>query len=119
MTVSPTARLEREADRLGFKIVAYIATHYHWDHIGDKAKGVLGLKYFVDREDYPGATEPGVLAYVHEAELEAAGDKCDVSRRERMRPVRNNTELWVGIAVGETAILLHHPLPLVGVSIYQ
>eukprot|EP01052_Picozoa_sp_SAG31_P005304 SAG31_NODE_231_length_19768_cov_9.498170_2_plen_231_part_00 len=81
-----------------------IATHYHWDHIGDKERGILGLKYFVDREDFPvragsSAQPVGLPAYIHSAEAEAAISKCDIVRRERISPVENNTIVWIGDAV--------------------
>ena len=89
------AGIEAEASSLGVKIVGFVATHYHWDHIGDVGKGVLGLDYFVDREDYDGARE-GVPAYLHEVELEDAAQRCGVQRRERLRATTNGTEVWVG-----------------------
>jgi hypothetical protein len=64
--------------------------HYHWDHIGDKERGILGLGYFVDREDHPPdpaggqRASTGVPAYIHESELAAAVERVGVARPERM-----------------------------------
>ena len=87
--------LEAEAREMGLEIVGYVATHYHWDHIGDVQKGVLGMKYFVDREDYGNPT-PGVPAYVHEVELSDAAARCGIVRSERLSPTTNGTTVWVG-----------------------
>ncbi len=87
--------LESEARDMGVEIVGYVATHYHWDHIGDAKKGVLGMKYFVDREDYDGSA-PGVPAYVHEIELSDAASRCGIVRSDRLLPTTNGTTVWVG-----------------------
>ena len=64
------AGLEAEASRLGLKIVAYIATHYHWDHIGDVQKGIPGMAYFVDAKE--------TTAYIHAVEREDAITKTGI-----------------------------------------
>ena len=87
--------LETEAKEMGLTIVGFVASHYHWDHIGDVAKGVLGMKYFVDREDYA-EPAPGVPAYLHELELSDAAAKCGVVRKELLSATTNGTEVWVG-----------------------
>lgn len=87
--------IEQEARDMGLEIVGYVASHYHWDHIGDASKGVLGMKFFVDREDYA-TPAPGVPAYVHELELDDAASKCAIVRKALLTPTVNGTSIWVG-----------------------
>jgi glyoxylase-like metal-dependent hydrolase (beta-lactamase superfamily II) len=78
--------LEREAERLGLRIVAYVATHYHWDHIGDQARGVPGMEYFVDQRR--------TRAYIHAVERDAAIAKTGIrAHPELLAGVENNTEV--------------------------
>ena len=62
------------AERHGLRVVAYIATHYHYDHIGGAREPgsprIPGLREFVD--------EMGVRAYVHQIERDTAIRQCGV-----------------------------------------
>ena len=92
--------IDAEAGRLGYKVVGYVATHYHYDHIGRKeatrSPPLPGMSWFVAR---------GVPAYIHEAELEQAAQQTGVEAAS-LTPVGDGQRLRVG---GVTLRLLHTP----------
>ena len=103
------AGLEVEAARLGLTIVAFVATHYHWDHIGDRERRVPGMQYFVDRQPQhkkPPKAAPVAAAYIHELEREEAIEKCGVIYGENVIGVHNNTVVWIG---GARLRFIHTP----------
>lgn len=78
----------RRAGELGVRIVAYVATHFHWDHVGDASQGVDGLRWFVDTL--------GVPAYVAEVERDELLMRCNVTHQERVIGVAGGAVVKVG-----------------------
>ena len=62
--------IEKIADDAGYTIVAYVATHFHYDHIGDKSKGIDGMRHWVEDRKVP--------AWIHTIELDQAAAQIGV-----------------------------------------
>eukprot|EP00966_Prymnesium_polylepis_P033439 777539-Prymnesium_polylepis.1 len=73
--------IEAAADAVGCNITAFVATHYHYDHIGSRASSTVqpaapahvgelpGLAYFLDK---------GMPGYIHETEVALAAAQIGV-----------------------------------------
>ena len=88
------AGIERVADAAGYRIVGYVATHFHWDHIGSAARGVEGMAHWVRR---------GVPAHIHAVERDAAAAQIGVDAAD-IEPYADGD----AIAVGRVALRVVH-----------
>jgi len=80
--------IDRYATEQGLKIVAYIATHHHWDHIGSVERGIPGMAYFIDKLGLPG--------YIHRVERESAIKATVLKGSDRLNAVEDGFKLNMG-----------------------
>ena len=86
------AGIARKAESLGLKIVRYIATHYHYDHIGGSMPGtkgrIPGMREFVDEMALP--------ANIHGTERSHALKSCGVRHHERVEALAEGDRITLG-----------------------
>ena len=92
------------AEKLGCNVTAFVATHFHYDHIGHNGRTyggpglhVPGMHHFVSDLGLPG--------YIHETELSVAAQQTSVSA-DALTPLRDGDELTIGEV---TLQVLHTP----------
>ena len=92
------------AEKLGCNVTAFVATHFHYDHIGHNGRTyggpglhVPGMHHFV--------SELGLPGYIHETELSVAAQQTSVSAHA-LTPLRGGDELTIGEV---TLQVLHTP----------
>ena len=73
------AGLEAAAARRGLRLVGYLATHFHYDHVGAADRGLEGMRHFTT--DRRGDHGPPLPALVSEGELEETLRRTNVTRR--------------------------------------
>lgn len=78
--------VDRIAAEAGYDIVEYVATHFHYDHIGSVDRGIPGMKHWVDR---------GLPARIHALELDAAATQVGVPAAS-LSPYGDGETLAVG-----------------------
>ena len=82
--------IARRAAELGARLVGYVATHYHWDHIGvADERGIDGLRWFVDGP-------LSLPAYIAGVERDEAIARCNVSAAHRLLPLSNGSTVRIG-----------------------
>ena len=81
----------RRAAELGVtRLVGYVATHYHWDHIGvADERGLDGMRWFVDGP-------LSLPAYIAGVERDEAIARCNVSAAHRLLPLSNGSTVRIG-----------------------
>ena len=76
----------------GLKIVKYIATHYHYDHIGGEMPGsqgrIPGLREFVD--------DMGLVAHIHKVERDHAIRSTGVVHSNRVVGMKQGSRIELG-----------------------
>ena len=90
-----SAGIEQIAADAGYAIVGYVATHFHYDHIGSVDKGIDGMRHWVEDRRVP--------AWIHAIELDQAAQQIGVD-------VAGLTPYEEGdvIAVGSVAMRVIH-----------
>lgn len=79
---------------LGCNLTAFVATHFHWDHIGHEGKifGGPGMRIPGMRH---GVAELGLPGYIHETELAVAAQQIGVAA-DALSPLSDGEVLHVG-----------------------
>jgi len=88
--------IQRFAEEKGLKLVGYVATHFHYDHIGSlagagsppAAKTIPGMAYFVDELNLP--------AYIHEVEVDRAIAWTGTKNTSRVHTLKDGSALQLG-----------------------